>query len=157
MIQINDPVLGLSAVVEPILRALPQWFGIEEATQMYIHDAGANPTFLAVDTEAKDRPVGFLTLMRHSLISAEIYVMAVDPAYHRKGVGRALTEAAEAHLRANGVKFFQVKTLSDKHPDDGYKKTRAFYLAMGFELLEEFPDLWGAHNPCWQLVKFIGA
>lgn len=156
MIQINDPVLGLSSVVEPILRALPAWFGIEAATQMYIRDAGENPTFLAVDTEADHRPVGFLTLMQHSPVSAEIYVMAVLPDYHRKGVGRAMTVAAEAYLRGQGVKYFQVKTLSDQHPDEGYKKTRAFYLSMGFELLEAFPDLWGAHNPCWQLVKYIG-
>ena len=51
--------------------------------------------------------------------------------------------------------FLQVKTLSDKHPDAGYAKTRAFYLAMGFRLLEEFPDLWGPTNPCWQLMKAL--
>lgn len=155
MIEIKPVALGLSGAVEPILRALPEWFGIEHATQMYIRDASENPTLLAVDTEQGDLPVGFLTLMFHSPYSAEIYVMAVLPEYHRKGVGRMLTEAAEDHLRAQGVKFFQVKTLSDKHPDEGYKKTRAFYLAMGFQLLEEFPDLWGPHNPCWQLIKVL--
>lgn len=155
MIEIKPAALGLSDAVEPILRALPQWFGIEHATQMYIRDAGANPTFLAVDTDRDNLPVGFLTLMKHSDHAAEIYVMAVLPDYHRKGVGRALNAAAEAQLRAEGVTFFQVKTLSDKHPDEGYKKTRAFYLALGFRLLEEFPDLWGPHNPCWLLVKTL--
>lgn len=155
MIEIQPAALGLSSVVEPILRALPQWFGIEEATQMYIRDAGENPTLLAVDTECDNRPVGLLTIKHHSPFAAEIYVMAVLPAYHRRGIGRVLTEAAENLLREQGVQFFQVKTLSDKHPDEGYKKTRAFYLAMGFVLLEEFPDLWGPHNPCWQLVKAL--
>jgi GNAT superfamily N-acetyltransferase len=155
MIEIKPAALELSGVVEPILRALPQWLGIEHATQMYIRVAGENPTLLAVDTVHDNLPVGFLTLKRHSDHAAEIYVMAVLPEYHRWGVGRALTEAAESHLRAEGVTFFQVKTLSDKHPDEGYKKTRVFYLAMGFRLLEEFPDLWGSHNPCWQLVKTL--
>jgi GNAT superfamily N-acetyltransferase len=155
LIRIQPPVLGLSQQTEPILRSLPQWFGIEEATQMYIRDVAANPTFLAVDTQADNLPVGFLTLTRHSPYSAEIHVMAVLPGYHRRGVGRALNAAAEEHLRAASVRFLQVKTLSDKHPDEGYKKTRAFYLALGFVLLEEFPDLWGAHNPCWQLVKAL--
>jgi len=155
MIEIKDAALGLSGAVTPILRALPQWFGIEDATQAYIQAVGANPTFLAIDTACTDLPVGFLTLLQHSVDAAEVYVMGVRPEYHRHGVGRALITAAERHLRAEGVTFLQVKTLSDKHPDAGYQKTRAFYLAMGFRLLEEFPDLWGPHNPCWQLVKLV--
>jgi ribosomal protein S18 acetylase RimI-like enzyme len=152
---IRHAQLGLSSVVEPILRALPQWFGIEEATQIYIREAGENLTLLAVDTERNHLPVGFLTLRHHSPTAAEIYVMAVLPDYHRHGVGRLLQTAAEDHLRAEGVRYLQVKTLSDKHPNEGYRKTRAFYLAMGFTLLEEFPDLWGEHNPCWQLIKTL--
>ena len=155
MFDIHPPALGLSAAAEPILRALPQWFGIEDATLSYIRDAGENPTLLATDPARANLPVGFLTLMHHSPHAAEIYVMGVLPEVHRHGVGRALTLAAEAHLRDAGVRFLQVKTLSDAHPDEGYKKTRAFYLSMGFVLLEAFPDLWGAHNPCWQLVKTL--
>jgi ribosomal protein S18 acetylase RimI-like enzyme len=154
-IEIQSPALGLSTTVEPILRSLPQWFGIEQANQMYIREAGENPTLLAVDTERDNLPVGFLTLWHHSPTAAEIYVMAVLPDYHRHGVGRLLQLATEEHLRAEGVRYLQVKTLSDKHPDEGYKKTRAFYFAMGFTLLEEFPDLWGEHNPCWQLIKVL--
>ena len=44
LIRIQPPVLGLSQQAEPILRSLPQWFGIEEATQMYVRDVAANPT-----------------------------------------------------------------------------------------------------------------
>lgn len=152
MIEIKPASLGLSGEVEPILRALPQWFGIEEATQSYIDDAGLNPTLLAVD-DAK--PVGFLTIMQHSERAAEIYVMGVLPEYHRKGVGRLLLEAAESELREKGVRYLQVKTLSPKYPDEGYKRTRAFYEAMGFVLLEEFPEIWGPQNPCWQMIKGI--
>ena len=155
MIKIEPAALGLSGAVEPILRALPQWFGIEDATQMYIRAAGDHPMIVAVDTERANLPIGFLTLLRHSAAAAEVYAMGVLPEYHRRGVGRALTDAAERRLRAMGVTFLQVKTLSDKHPDPGYQKTRAFYLARGFRLLEEFPDLWGPHNPCWQLVKVL--
>ena len=155
MIEIEPAALGLSGAVEPILRALPQWFGIEESTRMYIRAADDHPTILAVDTERAHQPIGFLTLLRHSADAAEVYAMGVLPEYHRQGVGRALTNAAERSLRAMGVTFLQVKTLSDKHPDLGYQKTRAFYLARGFRLLEEFPDLWGPQSPCWQLVKML--
>lgn len=155
MIEIQPAALGLSSAVEPILRALSDWFGIEHATQMYIHDAGGLPTFLAVDTERGNVPVGFLTVKQHSAASAEIHVMGVLPDYHRRGIGRALVDVAENHLRANAVMFLQVKTLSAAHPNEGYERTRAFYLAVGFKLLEEFPELWGPENPCWQLVKAL--
>jgi GNAT superfamily N-acetyltransferase len=146
------PRSGQSLVCEPILRSLPQWFGIEAANQQYVLDIEANFTLIA---ERDGKAVGFLTLVQHSTYAAEIHVMAVLPAYHRQGVGRALVNAAETYLRENGVRFLQVKTLSPRHPDEGYQKTRAFYLGMGFVPLEEFPDLWGSHNPCWQLIKTL--
>lgn len=105
MIEIKPAAVGLSAEVEPILRALPQWFGIEEATVFYIQQADENPTFLAIDSAADDRPVGFLTLYTHSPFASEISVMAVLPEYHRQGVGRALLTTAEAQLRDEGVIF----------------------------------------------------
>lgn len=155
MIHTTLPALGMSSAAAHVLRALPEWFGIEEATQMYIDAAGENPTILALDAERENLTVGFVTLVQHSPSSAEVYVMGVLPDYHRRGVGRVLLESAEAYLRGKGALFLQVKTLSDKHPDEGYRETRAFYLAMGFVLLEEFPDLWGAANPCWQLIKLL--
>jgi GNAT superfamily N-acetyltransferase len=152
MISIHAPKLGQSAVCEPILRALPDWFGIEEANLMYIRDINVNPTFVA---QADEKIVGFLTLMEHNQYSAEIHVMAVSPEWHRKGVGRELVHSAEDHLRRRNFEFLQVKTLSGKDPDEGYKKTRAFYLALGFRPLQEFDDLWGSENPCLQLVKSL--
>jgi ribosomal protein S18 acetylase RimI-like enzyme len=150
MIYIASPEAGKSALTEPILRALPDWFGIEEATLHYIEYTEANPTLIAYDDA---EAVGFLALMQHSSYAAEIYVMAVLPAYHRRGVGRALVAAAEADLRARGVEYLQVKTLADADPDAGYARTRAFYRALGFRDLEVFPDLWSAENPCLLLVK----
>jgi GNAT superfamily N-acetyltransferase len=142
-------------VVEPILRALPHWFGIEAATLAYVRAADAGPTWLAVDAARPAEPMGFLTATRHSEAAAEITVMAVRPEAHRTGVGRALVAAAEADLRADGVRFLQVKTLSSRDPDEGYARTRAFYEAEGFVLLEELPDLWGPDNPCAVLIKAL--
>lgn len=152
-VRVLPPAAGLGRAVEPILRALPGWFGIESATSGYIAMAEAGPTWLAVDGAGD--AVGFLTATRHSREAAEIAVMAVLPQAHRAGVGRALLAAAEAHLRADGVRFLQAKTLSSRDPDPGYARTRAFYEAMGFVLLEELPDLWGPDNPCALLVKSL--
>jgi hypothetical protein len=37
-VSIEGPLLGQSALCEPILRSLPDWFGIEESTAQYIRD-----------------------------------------------------------------------------------------------------------------------
>jgi ribosomal protein S18 acetylase RimI-like enzyme len=149
-IEITGPFLGKAGICKPILRALPQWFGIEEATQQYARDTEVMPTFLAY---TGDSAIGFLTMKKHGDKAAEIQVMGVLPEYHRTGTGHALVDRAEEHLRKQGVEYLQVKTLSAKHPDENYARTRAFYLAMGFVELEEFPTLWGEENPCLQLVK----
>ncbi|MDX9953188.1 MAG: GNAT family N-acetyltransferase [Anaerolineae bacterium] len=151
---ITQPLLGQSAVCEPILRALPEWFGIEESTRQYVREIEALPTLLA---RREEQVLGFLTLKRHSPWAAELYVMGVLPQAHRQGIGRALVTQAEAVLRAQGVEFFQVKTLAPTHPDPGYARTRAFYEAQGFRPLEILPTLWDAENPCLVMIKSLGA
>ena len=136
-----------SRLADSILRALPEWFGIEEATRAYIDDVASLQTF-ATDDEA-----GFLSLKLHTPRAAEIYVMGVKPERHRNGVGRALVRTAEAWCAENGVEVLQVKTLAASSPDENYARTRAFYEAMGFVALEVFPELWDPRNPALQLVK----
>lgn len=153
-IVVEGPWLGQASVCEPILRALPEWFGIEEATRQYVLDVEESPTFLATVSE---QVVGFLTLKQHSEYAAEVHVTGVYPRQQRKGVGQALIANAEAYLREQGVEYLQVKTLSSAHPDENYARTRRFYLAMGFRPLEEFPELWGPANPCLQMIKWLGA
>jgi len=154
-IVVQGPVTGQSTVCAPILRALPAWFGIEEATAQYIRDIEKMPTLLAVLQESGD-VVGFLTLNYHTAYAAEIHVMGVLPSMHRRGVGRALVARAEEVLRGEGIEYFQVKTLSPRRESEDYARTRAFYLALGFRPLQEFPELWGAGNPCLQMIKWLG-
>src|SRR5690554_1657728 len=99
---VQGPLFGQSPCCEPILRALPEWFGIEEALQQYVREIDALPTFLAF---VEELPAGFLTLKRHSPYAAELYVMGVLPAHHRQGLGRMLVEAGERFLREQGVEF----------------------------------------------------
>jgi GNAT superfamily N-acetyltransferase len=95
--------------------------------------------------------VGLLTIVRHS----RVYVMAVLPEFHRRGIGLALLSHAESIMAVDGVEFLQVKTLAASKPDEGYAKTRAFYLACGFRPLEEYQDLWDAENPALQMIKVV--
>jgi N-acetylglutamate synthase-like GNAT family acetyltransferase len=147
---IEGPLQGQSAVCVPILRLLPEWFGIEAAILNYEREIESLPTFLARDA---DRVVGFLSLKQHTPYSAEIYVMAIHPNARRSGVGRALVGSAETHAHGMGIEYLQVKTLGPSRPDEGYAQTRAFYEAMGFRPMEEFGQIWDKANPCLILVK----
>jgi len=137
-----------SRVAERVLRDLPEWFGIEEATEAYIREA-ADLTTLAVGD------AGFLCLKQHTPRAAEIYVMGVRRDAHRTGIGRTLVRAAEAWCAANGIDYLQVKTLAATREDANYSRTRAFYEAMGFVPLEVLPELWDPRNPALQLVKRV--
>ena len=110
---------------------------------------------LTVVASRGDQDVGFLTLVSHGPFAGEIYVMGVVPHEHRRGIGRLLLAEAEYRLATAGVEFLQVKTLSSRKSDEGYDKTRAFYLSCGFRPLEELPGIWGPDNPALQLIKTI--
>ena len=136
-----------SRLCEQVLRDLPDWFGIEEATAAYIADVAALPTF-AIGDDA------LLSLKLHTPRAAEVFVIGVRRARHGQGLGTALLQAAEAYLLARNVEYLQVKTLGPSRPDAGYERTRGFYEARGFAPLEELHDLWDA-NPCLLLVKSL--
>jgi GNAT superfamily N-acetyltransferase len=141
--------------VRRLLGLLPAWFGIESSNAHYIDVAADLPTYLAwPQADAAAEPAGVLLAARHFPGAAEIYLMAVDPALHRRGVGRALVEALERDLVADQVRLLQVKTLGPSHPDPGYATTRMFYQGMGFAPLEEIADLWPG-NPCLIMVKVL--
>jgi GNAT superfamily N-acetyltransferase len=146
------PGQATASECEAVLRALPEWFGIETALLEYVRDVASLPTWL---WRADGELLAFLSIKRHFPDAAEIHVMGVVPGAHRGGLGRRLVEACEAHLRGSGCRFLQVKTLSASSPDPHYAKTRSFYEAMGFAGLEEFPTLWDEWNPCLLMVKAL--
>ncbi len=148
VVEITDPA-ERSRIAEAVLRDLPEWFGIEEATAAYIRDAATLPTF-AVEPDA-----GFLCLEQHGPRAAELYVMGVQRVHHRRGIGRALVEAAESWCRANRIRYLHVKTLGPSRASRGYDATRAFYEALGFVALEELHGLWDEDNPTLILVKDV--
>jgi ribosomal protein S18 acetylase RimI-like enzyme len=151
-VQLRDQPSGSGSVCRRILGTLPTWFGIQESVEDYASVADRSPTIIA---SIGGEDVGFLTLVHHSPYASEVYVMAILPDFHRHEIGRTMLRHAEGALSRAGVEFLQVKTLSAKHPDEGYKRTRAFYLAYGFRPLEELPNLWGPEHPALQLIKKV--
>jgi GNAT superfamily N-acetyltransferase len=130
---------GAGAICAEVLAALPEWFGFPESVAAYVALAECSPTVVATQD---GRDCGILTLRIHSPYAAEIVVMGVLPDLHRGGIGRALLDRAQSWVAERDITFLQVKTLSPRHPDEGYAATRAFYFSCGFRPLEEMPELW---------------
>jgi ribosomal protein S18 acetylase RimI-like enzyme len=145
-------MLGQHECANRILRALPDWFGIESSIVEYVQNVQSLPTFVV---RVGGDVVGFLTIKIHFPRAAEMYVLGVLKEHHRGGVGRAMVQAAERWLATQGVEYLQVKTLSASRNDANYARTRKFYEGVGFVALEEFPTLWNPRNPCLLMVKRI--
>jgi GNAT superfamily N-acetyltransferase len=141
-----------AAGAETVMRALPEWFGLEEPLRAYVEAARTAPTFIArMDSDV----AGFLTIERRTPQAAEITAMGVVPTWHRHGIGRALVEEASMFALNEGARLLQVKTLGPSHPSEHYARTRNFYEALDFIPLEETTSVWGMSNPCWILVKVL--
>ena len=105
---------GAGRTCAEILSLLPAWFGIPSSNEDYIATADTHPGVIAM---VGDEDVGITTVKHHSPYAAEVYLMAVKPAYHRHGIGVQMLRLVEERLAAQGVEFLQVKTLSAASPD----------------------------------------
>jgi XTP/dITP diphosphohydrolase len=141
-----------AAIARRILEALPDWFGLPDALEHYVEAARRGPVLVAAQG---GEPIGFALPRRQSPAAAEIHVIAVLPAEHRRGVGARLIERIERDLVGEGIEFLTVKTLAPSVDYPPYAATRAFYRAMGFRPLELFPTLWSAENPCLYMAKTL--
>ncbi len=141
-----------SEVCDKILRSLPKWFGIESSIVDYVKDVKSMETWVSY---SNNELTGFISINKHNAATAEIHVIGVIEAFHKKGVGKLLIHEAEKYLVEQKFKYLTVKTLSELRADENYEKTRHFYLAMGFASVEVFKTLWGEHNPCLLMIKNI--
>jgi GNAT superfamily N-acetyltransferase len=132
-----------------VLRALPDWFGLEESNRAYVESLRRLPGAVA---ESRGEVIGFVALEESNPLSWEIHVMGVLREWHRRGVGRQLVRWSREFAAARGAHWLHVKTRGPLTPDPDYEKTRAFYLAQGFEPLFETLAMWGPENSTLVLV-----
>jgi ribosomal protein S18 acetylase RimI-like enzyme len=146
------PVLDeRGAICREVLESLPEWFGIPASIESYASVADELPMLACF--EPAGEVVGFVSVKTHTPVAAEMYVMGVKRSWHRRGIGRTLTEAVVQLAISQGVRFLTVKTLSPSNDDPNYARTRLFYEAVGFLPIEEFPNLWGPENPCIFMLR----
>lgn len=136
-------------ICEQLLHKNPNHFGIESAIRDYCENVKTCTVFALFDNNA---PIGFIALKETSKTSLEIEVMAVDPAYSRKGIGSLLIARAIHYGRVHHYEKLLVKTLSALHPDIHYAHTRKFYEHLGFKMSQTYLDLWGVSNPAQEYI-----
>ncbi|HWD67571.1 MAG TPA: GNAT family N-acetyltransferase [Caulobacteraceae bacterium] len=85
----------------------------------------ASPGVFSLLARANDAPLGFV-LVRVAADEAEILTLAVDPAFRRQGVGRALVvSAAETAAKAGAGALF-LEVAEDNRPALGLYETCDF-------------------------------
>jgi ribosomal protein S18 acetylase RimI-like enzyme len=86
--------------------------------------------FVAVSDE---RPVGFVTVQLNAFHEGMgvVDMIAVDPAYQRRGIATQLMDHAADHMRERGMDIAVVETGGDP----GHAPARAMYEAAGYTTL----------------------
>lgn len=148
---VSDPS-EKSAICSRVLRALPEWFGIEEAIVEYTGKVRELP-FIRI--EINGSAVGFCALKVNFRVNTDLYVLGILREYQGMGLGTEMIEFIEDYCRREGIPYMTVKTLSGRHRDPSYALTRKFYEKCGFVPFEEFLTLWGEDNPCLYMLKKV--
>ena len=94
-------------ICREVLESLPEWFGVPASIDAYVSASDGLP-MLACFGPVGD-VVGFVSVKIHTLAAAEVCVMGVRRAWHSRGIGRALIEAAAQLARCRGARFLTVK------------------------------------------------
>lgn len=88
------------------------------------------PGNIDVALEQNGKPVGWVCTRIHPEDSmGEVYVVAVDPKWQGRGVGRRLIEEAQRRSLRQGMRMLMVETGGDP----GHAPARAVYEAIGFQ------------------------
>jgi ribosomal protein S18 acetylase RimI-like enzyme len=147
--EITDQV-EKSKIAEEILRALPNWFELEQGILDYKKSVKELP-FFAV--EENGLTIGFVAIDDINEFTSEIHVMGILPDYRGKGYGRQLIDFVWQRSQKLGKKYLIVKTLDESSEDKFYEETRNFYRAMNFLPIMTSKDIWGEENPCLVMLK----
>ena len=129
---------------EPVFESMQQVLG--EAIFARLHD----PDWRAVQADAvrssctsedrvvfvaavDQRPVGFATIALNAFHErmGVIDMIAVDPAYQRRGIARRLMDRSVDHMRERGMDIAALGTGGDP----GHAPARALYEALGYTAL----------------------
>jgi GNAT superfamily N-acetyltransferase len=105
----------------------PDWTTLQAQAVRTSCTGGDYEVFVAVTDE---RPVGFATVALDAFHEGMgvVDMIAVDPAYQRRGIARQLMNLCAEHMRANGMDIAAVGTGGGR----GHAPARALYEALAY-------------------------
>jgi len=142
-VTLRSPVASDRAPIEAILKATGVFFDDEVAVALELFDIDftrpGQTDYVFISADVDGRLAGYACYGPVPMTDRtwDLYWIAVDPALHGKGVGRALLEAMEKDLRSRGAR----KVFIETGGREAYLPTRRFYEATGYRVaavLEEF-------------------
>jgi ribosomal protein S18 acetylase RimI-like enzyme len=122
---------SMQAVLKPEIydRMHPDWRADQRRD---VEEACANAEHRTWVAEADGKVVGFVVISFHARDKlGEIYMIAVDPDYHRQGTASALIEFALDQMRGAGMTIAMIETGDDP----GHAPARRTYENVGFQIL----------------------
>jgi ribosomal protein S18 acetylase RimI-like enzyme len=137
-------IKGDKSALMKLLRSLPEFKSAEVAVAEEVIDSYlADPAGSGYNTlVAKDGPavIGYICYGPTPLTEGiwDIYWMAVSAEKQGKGVGGALLTYAEDRIREAKGRLIIIETSSQ----EGYQKTRRFYLNHGYKVIARLPDFY---------------
>ncbi|MHC4202488.1 MAG: GNAT family N-acetyltransferase [Planctomycetota bacterium] len=125
-------VRGMLAVAKKLH---PKWFHESRLKSMPV-DLHCQRGFAAVE---QNKIVGFISYSSEGGVPY-IARLGVDPALHRKGIGRKLVAATEHDLHKTGADILQVTAMGWTRPvSRPHSDTLKFYSALGFKPVKKHP------------------
>jgi len=105
----------------------PDWRAVQAEAVRASCTSDGRDVFVAV---ADGRPVGFVVVVLDAVHEGMgiVDVVAVDPAYQRRGIAKQLMKHSVEHMRAHGMDIAAVETGGDR----GHAPARALYESLGY-------------------------
>ncbi|MBK8629994.1 MAG: GNAT family N-acetyltransferase [Sphingomonadales bacterium] len=129
MIEVKEAGSEAVGSIMPVMQAAFDPAYGEAWTETQCAGALGLPGCFLVTATLHEDVVGF-AIVRSVLDEAELMLIAVKPACHRGGIGRALLDTVEAKCGALGVSKLHVEMREDN-------PARDFYIDAGFTLIGE--------------------
>jgi len=122
----------------------------EEVIDGYLHDPKGTGYFTLI-AEDTGEIAGYICYGETpcTVGTWDIYWIAVDRGKRGRGIGKALSEKAEAAIKKAGGRLAIIETSSTPL----YENTRSFYLGRGYETVARIPDFYVPGDDKLILVK----
>jgi ribosomal protein S18 acetylase RimI-like enzyme len=152
---IRPMAAGDKPALMQILRNTPEFKPHEVAVAEEVIDAFLNDPresgYFTLVAEDNDEIAGYICYGETpcTVGTWDIYWVAVDREKRRRGIGKVLSETAEAAIKKGGGRLAIIETSSTPL----YDNTRNFYLGRGYETIARIPDFYMTGDDKLILVK----